>query len=422
MTDTAPRSAPALRPFRPRLALITGAAALGAATGAAAALVYLAMLVLQSAVWGAAGDARWTILPLTLAGGLLIGWTRLQARGTDLETQIIQSREPDRVHLRETFWVALGAIVAVGFGGAIGPEAGILAVTAQLGAVVARRLGRTAEDRRTLTAAGVSGALAGVYGSPAGGPVHTEAERRVPRPVLFLAGAAGLAAFVLLSETLWPGVLSLMHLPRLSAEGGLWDGLAALLPAAAGALAGVAYLQFRAGVEGLLEDRGAGVFWAPVAGGLALGLLCTLAPALLFSGHEQLAEVAESGLDRGWPALVLLGTGKALACAICIGSGWRGGVIFPMCFAGGALGAATLALLPDVDPALGVAAGMASAAAVGMARPIVAGLIMLFIVGGGLAVAVFTGALVGWAVLNALPARLIPSHDAHAADSGGGTP
>ncbi len=398
------RPAPAHTPRRRAgLGLPLQAIALGAATGAAAALCYLTMIALQEQLWSRVGEARWMILVVTLSGGALIGWTRLQAPAPGLEAQIAAAQSPEHLRLRQTFWVALGAIIAVGFGGAIGPEAGIVAVAAQLSAVVARRLGRTAAERRALAGAGVSGALAGVYASPAGGPVHAEAEDRLPRPVLFAAGLAGFAAFLAVADGLRPGVLALMQLPRLTAEAGALDALVALLPAAAGALAGGLFLWLRAGTAGLLERSATAPFWRPVAGGAVLGVLGMAAPLVLFSGHSELEEMLRIGAEEGPLRLVLLALAKALACAVCVAAGWLGGVIFPMCFVGGAMGAATLFLLPGIDPVLGVAAGMAAAAAVGMTRPLVAGLVMLFVLGGALAVPVFIGALAGWALLRLLP-------------------
>jgi H+/Cl- antiporter ClcA len=395
------------------LRLTLSAIALGAACGAAAAVTYLGMILLQQAIWTAAGDLRWMILPITVLGGALIGWTRLNATGYEIERQIADARRPERIHLRETFWVGLGAIFAVGFGGAIGPEAGIIAVTAQLSAVVALRLGRSAGERRMLAEAGVSGALSGVYGSPAGGPVHSEPEGRAPKPVLFAAGLSGFAAFVILAETLRPGALHLMHLPRFTAEVGRWDTLIALLPAAAGALAGALFLGLKLKAGHLLSRHVSGPFWQPVVGGAALGLICMAAPLLLFSGHEQLRELVHIGQMQGPLPLILLAMGKVLACTVCVAAGWRGGVVFPMCFAGGALGGATLFLLPGVDPVLGVAAGMSAAAAVGMTRPLVAGLIMLFILGGALAVPVFIGTLAGWGLLTLLPKAWRDAGDPH---------
>jgi H+/Cl- antiporter ClcA len=148
------------RPTWPDLELGLLAVFLGLAAGAIAAVTYRAMILLQGMIWGAMPDSRWVILPVVLAGGMAIGLTRRMAAGPDLEAQIAQARDPQALHRREAFWVALGAICAVGFGGAIGPEAGILAVTAQLSSVVSIRLARTATARRTLAEAGISGALA----------------------------------------------------------------------------------------------------------------------------------------------------------------------------------------------------------------------------------------------------------------------
>jgi H+/Cl- antiporter ClcA len=386
------------------------ALALGLAAGAIAAVTYWVMILLQTTIWGALPDTRWVILPVMVAGGAAIGLTRQMAAGPDLEDQIAEARDPQAVHRSEAFWVALGAICAVAFGGAIGPEAGILAVTAQLSSIVSIRLARTAAARRTLAEAGISGALAGFYGSPAGGPVHAEPVDTVPKPVLFVAGLAGFAAFVVVAETLMQGAIAMMRLPRFTAESTVWDTVIACAAGAAGAAVGAAFLALRSRVSTLLARSIASRFWQPVAGGAAAGLVCTAAPILLFSGHNEIGEMLHLGAEHGPGLLVLLGLGKALACALCVGSHWQGGVIFPMCFAGGAAGAAVLFLLPGLDPVLGVAAGMSAAAAVGMTRPLVAGAIMLFTVGGGLAVPVLVGTLVGWYALRLLPATLSRSH------------
>lgn len=399
--------------YRATSRLLALAIALGASGGAAAAVTYLAMIALQELIWTYPGEVRWMILPLTILGGALIGWARLQAKAPEIEAQIAAARSPEQARLRETFWIGLGAIFAVGFGGAIGPEAGIIAVTAQFSAVVALKLGKTAGERRMLAEAGVSGALSGVYGSPAGGPVHSEAEDRAPKPVLFAAGLAGFAVFVFLADALWPGALALMHLPRLTAEASDRNALIAMIPAFAGSMAGALFLFLKIRASGLLNRHLPAPFWQPVAGGAALGLVCVLAPMLLFSGHAELVEMLRVGQEEGPLPLILLSAGKALACAICVAAGWRGGVVFPMCFAGGALGAAALLIVPGVDPVLGVAAGMAAATAVGTTRPLVAGLVMLFVLGGGLALPVFVGTLIGWGILRLLPASLTADGGRH---------
>jgi H+/Cl- antiporter ClcA len=397
-------------PTWPDLELGLLAVVLGLAAGAIAAVTYWAMILLQGMIWGSLPDSRWVILPVMVAGGMAIGLTRLMAAGPDLEAQIAQARDPQALHRREAFWVALGAICAVAFGGAIGPEAGILAVTAQLSSVVSIRLARSAAARRTLAEAGISGALAGFYGSPAGGPVHAEPRDTVPRPVLFVAGLAGFVGFVLVAETLMQGAIAMMRLPRFTVESTVWDTVTACLAAGAGAAVGAVFLYVRTRVSAVVATSIASRFWQPVAGGAAAGLVCTAAPILLFSGHNEIGEMLRLGAEHGPGLLILLGIGKAVVCAFCVGSHWQGGVIFPMCFAGGAAGAAVLFVLPGLDPVLGVAAGMSAAAAVGMTRPLVAGAIMLFTVGSGLAVPVLVGTLIGWYALRVLPPTISESH------------
>jgi H+/Cl- antiporter ClcA len=398
----------AVRQWSRELGLDLGmqAIALGLVGGMVAAITYGAMILLQEAIWGTLPDSRWVVLPVMVAGGAAIGLTRMMAAGPDLEEQIAQARDPLAIQRREAAWVALGAIFAVAFGGAIGPEAGILAVTAQLSSFVSLRLARSAARRRSLAEAGIAGALSGVYGSAAGGPIHAEPKDAVPRPLLFVAGLAGFMGFVTMAEFLMDGAIGMMRLPRLTAERTIWDTALACLAGAAGAAAGAAFLQLRSWVSAVLARSVASRFWQPVAGGAVAGLLCTMAPILLFSGHNEIGEMLRLGAEHGPVLLIFLALGKALACALCVASHWQGGVVFPMCFAGGAAGAAVLFLLPGLDPVLGVAAGMSAAAAVGMRRPLVAGAIMLFTIGGGLAVAVFVGTLIGWYTLRILPAEL----------------
>lgn len=138
----------------------TAALATGAAAGAFAALTFWAMIALLQCLWGWA-EARWMILPICVLGGALIGWTRMKAADAGMEEQLGAAREPEGIRRREALYVALGAVVAVGFGAAVGPEAGHLAVTAQLSTLVATRLGRGHAERALVAQAGAAGALAG---------------------------------------------------------------------------------------------------------------------------------------------------------------------------------------------------------------------------------------------------------------------
>jgi chloride channel protein, CIC family len=97
-----------------------------------------------------------------------------------------------------------------------------------------------------------------------------------------------------------------------------------------------------------------------VGGGLAVGLLALAADGLgadsqdvLFSGqYSMTALVAEDSAE----VLLVLLAAKAIAFAICLGCGFRGGPVFPAIFLGVGL-AMFMVIAFDVSPTLAVAVG-----------------------------------------------------------------
>ena len=142
--------------MRTRFAGVTGRLALlalvyGGIAGLVAALVFAGMTWLQGIVWGASGallgESPLQIVLTILLGGILLIVLDRAAPTEDLQTLLEQSRDPDALPRRAVATTALSAIVAVAFGGAIGPEAGIIAVVAQLSTIVAHLVGEDVEVR-----------------------------------------------------------------------------------------------------------------------------------------------------------------------------------------------------------------------------------------------------------------------------------
>ncbi|WP_172297071.1 chloride channel protein [Pseudoruegeria sp. HB172150] len=403
MEDKAPaRLSPRKVPLR--LAVIS--LLLGLASGAVAAAVYVAMIELQVLIWHTVPLDRWMILPITVMGGVLIGGTVVMGARLDIEQEIAEARDPKPHRGLRSLWMALGAIIAVGFGGVLGPEGGIIALVSQLSAIVALVLGREAAERRAIAQAGLAGGLAGFYHSPIAGPVQAEGEGEAPKLSLYIAGLAGLIAFLFTADFLREGSLAAMYLPRFDADPDRYDALVAILPGLVGAAGGALFIFANRMLAQTLTDRIPSLFWQPVFGGAILGLICMAAPVLLFAGHNEMHHMLELGARHGPGLLIVLGVTKVVLCAVCLGSRWLGGPIFPLCFGGAALGAATLFFLPGLNPIIGVAAGMTGAATVGLKMPILAGAVMIFVLGGGLMLPVFVGALAGWIVLQMLPEDL----------------
>ncbi|MEM7566291.1 MAG: hypothetical protein AAF321_03570, partial [Pseudomonadota bacterium] len=125
------------------------AAGLGLGSGGVAVITVWAIEGLRGLVWSGP-DARWYVFLVIMVGGGLIALLQHGAAADDLAAQVRRARNPDAQLARDALVLAAVAIVAVGFGGAIGPEAGILALVGQLSALTARLLARNAAERRLI--------------------------------------------------------------------------------------------------------------------------------------------------------------------------------------------------------------------------------------------------------------------------------
>jgi H+/Cl- antiporter ClcA len=143
-----------------------------------------------------------------------------------------------------------------------------------------------------------------------------------------------------------------------------------------------------------------------VAAGLLVGLLAVLFRALanepvdlvLFSGENSMATVV--GVSSvGVLLLVLLA--KGLAYSICLGTGFRGGPIFPAVFLGIAVGVLAAQVLPGLDLTPAVITGLAAGTTAVLRLPFT-GVVFAAIVGGASATEAIPmavlGAVIAWLI------------------------
>jgi len=116
---------------------------------------------------------------------------------------------------------------------------------------------------------------------------------------------------------------------------------------------------------------------------------------ILFSGQSGMTSLlAETSVT----VIVVTFVGKAIAYAFALGSGFRGGPIFPAAFLGVAAAVLVVTLFPNFNITPLAAAGIAAAAAAMLRLPATAALLgALLVGGGGAAVAPFAilGAVIG---------------------------
>ncbi|MGW2511663.1 ion channel protein [Streptomyces scopuliridis] len=339
--------------------------------GAASALVLLGVDALadqlKDVLWETLPDALgvgrystlWMIVMLT-ATGLAVGIVVRQVYGhagpDPATTGLVDDPMPPGV----VPGLLVVTVLALAGGVSLGPENPITAVNVAL----AYWLGRKAAPRAPgalwlpLAAAGTIGAL---FGTPvAAALILTETLAARPGPgslwdklfgPLIAAGTGALLTALIAHPT--------FDLALPAYTGTHWsDLLAALVIAPLAAALGLAAVYAFPYVHAFFRRLGHPVL-AITAGGLVLGLLGALGgPLTLFKGLHEVKTLAAD--PDGWSAgsFALMTVVKLAALLTAAACGFRGGRIFPAVFVGVALGLCAHALVPAVQPSLGVVCGV----------------------------------------------------------------
>lgn len=311
--------------------------------------------------------------------------------------------------------VILAAFASLVAGVALGPEAPLIVVGTTVAGILTMK--RAPEVRKAMMFIGGAAAISAVFGNPfiTGFMILEFVALGLAPAVLILPVFTALASSYLVSIGIWsiPGVgvhsLSVPGLPEYThIEPG--DIIAALVVAL---VAGIVALLARGG--GLAVDRLARRWSTPVLFGAAIVTMLMLligeafgiAPdQILFSGNSGMATLVTQ-TSVGIVVVILIT--KAIAYAVALGGGFRGGPIFPVTFLGVAVAALAHLLLPDVSVSALAAAGIAGSAAAFLKLPATSAMLgALLIAGAGAAIAPFAifGAVVGFAIRLVVDARL----------------
>ncbi|MFJ4581233.1 ion channel protein [Streptomyces echinatus] len=365
-TRQAPRSAPTA-PARALLPFILPAVAVGVAASLVFVGVSTAAEELQKVLWGPLPDAlgvgRYSVLwmfVMLVATGIAVGlvvWKVPGHAGPDPATVGLDAPVLPPAVLPG---LALATALMLAGGPSLGPENPIIAVNVSLAAWLGGRLLPRRPDTLwpVLAEAATIGAL---FGTPvaaalvisealAGRPMQGRLWDNLFAPLT--AGACGALTTTLVARPSFDLGLPPMGHPHAK------DLLAALVIAAASAALGMCAVYAFPYVHAAFRRLRHPMLMLP-AGGVVLGALGALGGHLtLFKG---LAEIGELSRDpEGWTAgqFATMTVVKLAALLVAASCGFRGGRIFPAVFVGTALGLCAHALVPAVDPSLGVATGV----------------------------------------------------------------
>jgi H+/Cl- antiporter ClcA/CBS domain-containing protein len=287
-----------------------------------------------------------------------------------------QSKIPPRL----TILKPLSAAIAIGTGGPFGAEGPIIATGGALGSLVGQVLSVTADERKTLLAAGAVAGMAATFGSPVSAvllAIELLLFELRPRSVVPVALAAVTATATRIAIV---GNAPVFAIPDLAEPSG--GALCAYV--LLGALMGLfAVLVSRSVyvVEDAFERLPLHFMWWPAIGGVAVGVVGLVSPHTLGVGYDNIEHIL-SGSLAGRTVLVFC-IFKFISWSISLGSGTSGGTLAPLFTLGGGLGsilgAGVIAVLPQLGVDVRVAAlvGMAAMFA-GASRALLASVVFAF--------------------------------------------
>jgi CIC family chloride channel protein len=283
----------------------------------------------------------WRAIAVPSLGGLGMGLftlalTRWRPRRTvdPIEANALYG---GRMSLRDSIIVVLQTLLSNGVGASVGLEAGYT----QIGAAVGSRLGRAFRvrraDLRLLVGCGAAGAIASAFNAPLTGAFYAfelvigTYSLATLAPVVVAAISAVMVQRLILGDEPGYDVTFPVNMDTM-------DFLPVIALGITCAMAGVAIMYGVTLTEKAFNRSRVPPWLRPAIGGLALGGMALVTPAVLSAGHGAL----RTGLTLDMPlrTLLLLLALKSLASAVSLGSGFRGGLFFASLFLGAMLGKA----------------------------------------------------------------------------------
>jgi CIC family chloride channel protein len=286
------------------------------------------------------------------------------------------SRIPPRV----TFLKPLSAAIAIGTGGPFGAEGPIIVTGGALGSLVGQLLTTTAQERKTLLAAGAAAGMAATFGSPVSAvllAVELLLFEYRPRSLIPVSLACATAQGVRLA---FVGSRPIFAMPEVVHP----HDYALAVYIALGAIVGVASVgATRAvyAVEDGFDKLPIHWMWWPAIGAIAVGVIGYFAPHTMGVGYDTIEGIVGGSIVG--KALVMLFVLKFVSWAISLGSGTSGGTLAPLFTIGGGLGGvlgvAALHIFPGlgIDPRVAALVGMAAMFA-GASRALLASVVFAF--------------------------------------------
>jgi CIC family chloride channel protein len=294
--------------------------------------------VSEGEVSGAAFVDPMRSVSIPILGGLVIGLIGLavarRGRGNIVDPIEANALHGGRLSLPDSLILVLQTLMSNGFGASVGMEAGFTQAGSALASVLGRSSRVRRSDLRTLVGCGAAAAIAAAFDAPLTGAFYAF-------ELVIAAYTIGTLAPVAVASICAVGMMRLISLPaslQVGYAGSLsWsDYVLVVVMGILCAALGILLMRGVALAEGAFRRSRIPAWLRPAVGGAIVGVLALVTPAVLSSGHGALRVGFSAFYTASFlAALIVL---KAVASAISIGSGFRGGLFFASLFLGAMLG------------------------------------------------------------------------------------
>jgi CIC family chloride channel protein len=338
--------------------------------GALVGLVVVAFILLTgrlAALMYPAGGSGWRRVLIPTLGSLFTGYLLFKyfplARGSGIpQTRAALFVHDGRISLRSVAGKFVCCTVSLASGIPLGREGPAVYIGSGLASVIARRLGLSRLQIRSLVPVGGAAALAAAFNTPIAAVLFSleEIVGDLHAPILGSVVIASATSWMVLHLVL--GDNPLFHVPgyHLVSPGELG---AYVVLGIVGGLSSVAFVKILLWLRAQFARLPRASLWIqPVVGGLTVGLLGYFAPQLLGVGYDQVERVLNG--DVILKVVVILAALKIIATSVAYASGNAGGIFGPSLFIGSMVGASVGGVAHMLFPAS--TAGPGAYALVGM--------------------------------------------------------
>ncbi|MFJ8528857.1 chloride channel protein [Bacillus sp. NPDC094106] len=325
------------------------------------------------------------IIFVTTIGGILVGLTQ-KYFGTypRLMPEVMgEYKKTGRIEYSFVHKSTLTAIIVLIFGASLGPEAALVGIIGGLCTWVGDRFHFALKGMKGLTEIGIGATLSVIFNAPLFGylaPNENENKSineisKGKKTIVYLATTfAGFSVYLLLSKFDNRGSF-IVDFGKGSFS--LHEWLAFLPLICIGAGVGYFYFKVEHMLEKIVHPFQEYKVTLGVIGGILLGIAGTLLPYTMFSGEHQLKDLVHEWTELSFWMLLLSGVLKLCVTAVCLSTGWRGGHIFPIVFAGASIGYAVATVIPSLDPVASVAIVTTAISSYAVRKPIAITLLLL---------------------------------------------